>query len=250
VMRRVLSRFVQAFVTVSDDLRRWLTNVVGIPAAKVTRICNGVDTERFRPPQPGEPSPLPSDVFDERVLVIGSVTRFSAIKDPLNLVEAFIRVRNSGLESAKALRLLMIGDGDLRERALRRLEDSGHARAAWLPGSRSDIPELLRSMDLFVLGSLREGISNTILEAMATGLPVIASATGGNPELIVAGETGALVPPGDSAGVAAAIDAYARDPALCARHGRAARARAVAEFSIAAMLAGYQRLYDHTLAEA
>ncbi len=106
----------------------------------------------------------------------------------------------------------------------------------------------MRGMDVFVLGSLREGISNTILEAMASGLPVIATATGGNAELVATGETGALVPPGDSAALASAITAYAADSALRTRHGQNARARAVAEFSIAAMLASYQALYDHTLA--
>lgn len=247
VMRRVLSRFVQAFVTVSEELRRWLVTVVGIPERKVTRITNGVDTEKFRPAQTGEPSPLPPSVFGPGCVVIGSVTRFAAIKDPLNLVEAFIAARGSGEPGTAALRLLMVGDGDLRATALARLEQAGFAAEAWLPGSRNDVPALLRSMHVFVLGSLREGISNTILEAMASGLPVIATDTGGNTELVAPGETGALVPPANPAALAAAITAYGRDASLQKRHGQLARERVVAQFSIAAMLANYQNLYDHAL---
>jgi sugar transferase (PEP-CTERM/EpsH1 system associated) len=250
VMRQVLSRFVQAFVTVSDDLRRWLVAVVGIPERKVTRIANGVDTEKFRPARAGEPSALPAGMFGPDAVVIGSVTRFAAIKDPLNLVEAFIAARSSAAPGAAALRLVMVGDGELRAAALARLEHARLARDAWLPGSSNDVAALLRSMHVFVLGSLREGISNTILEAMASGLPVIATSTGGNTELVTPAETGMLVPPGDAAALAAAIGDYGRDASLRSRHGRLARERAVAQFSIAAMLANYQKLYDHNLTTA
>jgi sugar transferase (PEP-CTERM/EpsH1 system associated) len=244
-VRRFFARFVRAYVAVSQDLERWLTQAVGIPAARVQHICNGVDTERFRPARAGEPRALPAAIFGAENVVIGSVTRFSTIKDPLNLVEAFIRLR--ARPEGEALRLVMIGDGELHAPALARLEEAGVAGFAWLPGSLGDVPKLLRAMDVFVLGSLREGISNTILEAMASGLPVVATATGGNAELVRDGETGALVPPGDSRALANAIGAYAASPPLRRRHGEAARARAVAEFSIARMLAQYRALYERNL---
>ena len=246
-LRRVASKLVQTFVTVSEDLRGYLITVVGIPPKKVTRISNGVDTDRFRPRAEDEPSVLPVRIFGANTVVVGSVTRFAPIKDPLNLVEAFIRLRAATAERGRELRLCMIGDGELRAQALARLTEAGAADAAWLPGGRDDIPALLRSMDVFVLGSLREGISNTVLEAMASGLPVVATATGGNLELVTPGETGALVPPADAAALAEAIAAYVVDPALSARHGRSARDRAVRQFSIAAMVASYRRLYDHCL---
>jgi glycosyltransferase involved in cell wall biosynthesis len=112
-----------------------------------------------------------------------------------------------------------------------------------LPGSRDDIPQLLRSLDVFVLGSLREGISNTVLEAMATGLPVVASASGGNLELIEDKATGRLVKPASSEELAAVLLDYARDEKLRAAHGRAARARAEREYSLDRMLTDYQSLY-------
>ncbi len=245
-LRRSLSHLVHTFVTVSEELRQWMVRVVGIPAAKVVRICNGVDTAKFHPREGGEIGvQLPAEMRVDGSAVIGSVTRFAAIKDPLNVVNAFIRVQQEPVGSL--LRLLMVGDGELRAEALRRLEASGAAAATWLPGSRDDIPELLRSMDVFVLGSLREGISNTVLEAMASGLPVIATATGGNGELVDSGRTGVLVPPGDTAALADAIRGYAADAELRARHGKQARQRAVEQFSIAGMVDNYRRLYDQLI---
>ena len=246
LLRQAMSHLVHTFVTVSEELRQWMVRVVGIPAAKVVRICNGVDTARFHPREGGDSGvQLPAGMSVDGSAVIGSVTRFAAIKDPLNLINAFIRVRQEPVGSLA--RLLMVGDGELRAEALTRLEASGAAAAAWLPGSRDDIPELLRSMHVFVLGSLREGISNTVLEAMASGLPVIATDTGGNGELVDAGRTGVLVPPGDTAALADAIRAYVADPELRVRHGKQARERAVEQFSIAGMVDNYRRLYDQLI---
>ena len=97
------------------------------------------------------------------------------------------------------------------------------------------------------MSSLGEGISNTILEAMASGLPVVATAVGGNPELVSPGKTGMLVPPADHERMAQALLAYARDPARMAREGQAARAEVEARFSLEAMVAGYLRVYDGLL---
>jgi sugar transferase (PEP-CTERM/EpsH1 system associated) len=247
ILRRVFSLFVNGFVTVSEDLRCWLVGSVGISASKVTRICNGVDIGRFRPSEQGEsPSrPVRDRFHDGRAVVVGSVTRFSPIKDPLNLVEAFIRLR--GDPGGAGARLAMIGDGPLREAALARLQEAGVAEFAWLPGSRDDVPELLRGMDVFVLGSLREGISNTILEAMASGLPVVATATGGNNELVLHGLTGMLVETGNPNALAEAIAAYVAARGLRAQHGARARERVVSQYSVATMIDDYRRLYKSRL---
>jgi glycosyltransferase involved in cell wall biosynthesis len=123
------------------------------------------------------------------------------------------------------------------------LAESGNASVAWLPGSRDDVAALMRAMDVFVLGSLREGISNTVLEAMASGLPVVASAVGGNLELIQNQTTGVLTPPGDSAAIAQVLLHYAREPQRRLEHGRQARERAEREYSLRRMLADYENLY-------
>jgi len=137
----------------------------------------------------------------------------------------------------------MIGEGPLRAEAEARLIAAGLGADSWLPGARDDIPELMREFDLFVLGSRREGISNTILEAMSSGLPIIATATGGNGELVADGETGRLVQPGSPVELAHALLDYARDATLRQAHGLAGRRRALSEFSLRRMLEDYATLY-------
>ena len=137
-------------------------------------------------------------------MIVGTVGRVEAIKDQLTLVRAFLHLINIDADARARLRLTVIGDGALREEARQLISAAGAESLAWLPGERNDIPELMRGMDLFVLPSLREGISNTILEAMASGIPVVATRIGGNPELVVEGETGMLVPPSDPIAMASA----------------------------------------------
>jgi sugar transferase (PEP-CTERM/EpsH1 system associated) len=240
-LRRMLNPTIDRFVTVSRELEQWLVQNVGIQAAKVQRICNGVNTDVFKPRVSRERQLLPVERFPQQSIVVGSVTRFQEIKDPLNLVRGFIAARRD--PRGQALRLLMIGDGSLRAPAQALLEEAGESANAWLPGSRDDVAALLGEMDVFALSSRREGISNTVLEAMASGVPVVASATGGNLELIEDGRTGMLVPPADSEAIARALLSYASDDGLRERHGHAARARAEREYSLRRMLSDYENLY-------
>ncbi len=157
-----------------------------------------------------------------------------------------MRLHEQAGESA-GLRLVIVGEGVHREVCQGLLDAAGLAARAWLPGNRNDTAELLRALDLFVLPSLGEGISNTILEAMATGLPVVASRVGGNPELVQEGVTGTLFPVGDSAALAGILGDYARDPGRRAREGEAARRRVEREFVLERMAAAYQSVYDKLL---
>lgn len=242
-IRKAFNPMIHQFVAVSQDIEQWLKTMVGLRAAKVRRICNGVDVARFHERSGTQQQVLPKEHFPAGCVVVGSATRFSGIKDPMNLARAFVQVRERLGAGGPDVRLLMIGDGELKGEVEQYLATASQAHAAWLPGNRDDVAELLRGMDIFVLGSKREGISNTILEAMASGLPVVASATGGNLELVLPGQTGELVEQGNSAALAAAILRYVQDPALRARHGSAARERAVREYSIERMLAEYRSMY-------
>jgi sugar transferase (PEP-CTERM/EpsH1 system associated) len=241
-IRRLLNPMIDRFIVVSRDLERWMGGRVGIDASKIVRICNGVDTNLFRPASRESRQMLPPEWRASGAIVVGSVLRFSEIKDPLNLVRAFIQARANPM--GDTLRLLMVGDGDLRIKAIELLSQAGALASAWLTGSRDDIPELLRAMDVFVLGSRREGISNTLLEAMASGLPVIATATGGNLELVVDGISGRLVPCGDAPALAGAMLEYVQGAELRAAHGQAARDLAERRYSLATMIRDYSHLYD------
>ena len=116
-------------------------------------------------------------------------------------------------------------------------------------GARDDVAALMAAFDVFVLPSLGEGISNTILEAMACGLPVVATRVGGNPEL-VAPETGRLVPSADPGALCGALQDYLRDPQLRRTHGREARRRTETRFALPAMIGRYHSLYMELLARA
>jgi sugar transferase (PEP-CTERM/EpsH1 system associated) len=242
-VRRLFDPFVHRFVTVSRDLQEWLVQRVGIRPAKVRQICNGVDTQRFEQAASAARQRLPADYFPPGCCIVGSVTRLTDIKDPLNLVRAWLAVRGPLAAQGHDLRLALIGDGPLRGAIEAEIRAAGAERFVWLAGSRDDVADLLRSLDIFALSSLREGISNTVLEAMATGLPVIASATGGNLELIEDGVTGTLTPPGDSAALARALRSYVEDPAKRAAHGAAARRRAERMYSLSGMMNRYRELY-------
>ena len=249
-LRRAFRPLVRHYIPLSRDLENYLREDVGVPSAKLTQIYNGVDAERFHPAHGGR-APVPLAGFVPRqALVIGAVGRLQTVKDQLNLVRAFVLLLQARPEMTASLRLLIIGDGPLRREAQSLLEKAGAASLAWLPGARDDIPELMRAMDVFVLPSLAEGISNTILEAMATGLPVIATDVGGNGELVVDGETGFLVPAARPQDLADAIARYVNDAELRRRHGHGGRERVEREFSMEAMVARYVAIYEAQLQRA
>ena len=138
----------------------------------------------------------------------------------------------------------MVGEGRLLEQARAELSDAGLLDRAWLPGPRDDVPDILRMLDVFVLPSLAEGISNTLLEAMASGRPAVATAVGGNVELVVDGGTGTVVPPSDPLAMAEALARYAQDADLVRGHGANARRRVEEHFSLDMMVGRYAALYD------
>jgi sugar transferase (PEP-CTERM/EpsH1 system associated) len=242
-MRRLYRPFVTHQVALSRDLAHYLVDRVGVPRAQVSQIYNGVDAERFHPAE--RRLPIAGCPFDGAGLwIVGTVGRMQTVKDPQNLVRAFVRALAIDPALRARLRLVMVGDGALYAEVNAMLARAGVQDLAWLPGERDDVADVLRGLDAFVLPSLAEGISNTILEAMASGLPVIATDVGGNAELVVGGSTGELVPAADAEALARAIVAQARDPGAARAAGRAARQRVLGAFSLDAMVDGYRRLYD------
>jgi sugar transferase (PEP-CTERM/EpsH1 system associated) len=249
-LRRAYRHLVQRYIPLSADLENYLRLRVKVKEARIVRIYNGVDTTVFQAPAHGR-QPLPVDGLSAPgTVVIGTVGRMQAVKDPLNLVRAFVQLSRRHDVEHEQLRLVMIGDGPLRREALDELAAAGLAGRAWLPGARDDIAALLRCLDIFVLPSRAEGISNTILEAMASALPVVATRVGGNAELVAEGICGALVPSEDPVALADAIATYVHDPALRCLHGRTGRERVEQAFGIEGMIKKYVQVYDTILQSA
>ena len=182
LLRKTVNPFVSHYTAVSNDLTQWLGRLVGND--RVVRICNGVDIHKFYP-RVGPRLPVgPEGFVRPGTIVVGTVGRMETVKDQITLARAFLHLVQTDPEAREHLRLVMIGDGPLREESQKLLGVAGAGDLVWLPGERADIPEIMRVLDLFVLPSIAEGISNTILEAMASGLPVVATRVGGNPELV------------------------------------------------------------------
>ena len=233
-LRRLCRPVIHVFVAMSKDIAQWLVTSVGVNPRKIRQLYNGVDTERFFP----RTVALGSDE-----IVIGTVGRLDAVKNHEGLIVAFQSLLAGLPDQASRLRLVIAGDGPLRQRLQEVARDAGIGGQVSFPGVTHDVPSILRGFDVFVLPSVNEGISNTILEAMASSLPVVAARVGGNPELVESGRTGTLYDPSVSAALGDALKTYLLDPNLRRAHGSAGRDRVERHFSLSAMVSGYEALY-------
>jgi sugar transferase (PEP-CTERM/EpsH1 system associated) len=238
-IRRACRPVIHRYVPMSQDIARWLEASVGVDAGRVRQLYSGVDVERFCP---ASDYPLTANRYP---LVLGTVGRLDPVKNHSSLLAAVASLAARFPD----LRLTLVGDGPLRASLEAQAASLGLTDRITFTGARSDTPDLMRSFDVFALPSINEGISNTILEAMAAGLPVVAGRVGGNPELVVDGVSGRLYDPAGRKALEQALLPYLTDPALRRAHGKAARDRVVQNFSLDAMIARYQSLYDELLAE-
>jgi sugar transferase (PEP-CTERM/EpsH1 system associated) len=250
LLRRAAQPFVSNYIAVSRDLETWLRQVIGVPPHKLHQIYNGVDSVKFHPRAGKRPDVLPPGFADDGTVVFGSVGRMAEVKDYPTLTRALIELARQYPDAARHARLAIVGEGPARATCLDLLQQAGLADRTWLPGERHDIADTMQAFGVFVLPSKNEGISNTILEALASGLPVIATAVGGNVELVADGVNGTLVQPGDVPGLAQALLAYVGGPQASSRlaaQGRHARRQAEQRFSIPAMAEAYSAVYELTL---
>ncbi len=246
-LRRGYRPFVHHYVALSRDLDAYLQSKVGIAPQRVAQICNGVDIELFHPAQSGRDRIEGCPFTGASLWLAGTVGRMQSVKAQTLLARAFIRALQLQPALKQRLRLVMVGEGPLRAQAQALLNAAGVADLAWLPGERQDVPDVMRGLNGFVLPSLAEGISNTILEAMASGLPVLASNVGGNSDLVVSGQTGQIVQSADIEALAASLVRLAAAPAAAAAMGRAGRMVCEQRFSLPVMVAAYQGLYNRLL---
>lgn len=237
--------FVHHYFALSRDLASYLQDKVHVPQARITQVYNGVDVTCFVPPPGGVREVITGCPFGSpQHWLVGTVGRMQRVKDQTNLARAFALALQQEPALRERLRLVLVGDGPLREECVSILRSAGVLDLAWLPGERSDVADVLRGLNCFVLPSLAEGISNTILEAMATSLPVIATDVGGNADLVVHGQTGQVIPSNDSDALAQSLLSMASRPDAARVMGAAGRQRVQERFSLHAMVATYQGIYD------
>jgi sugar transferase (PEP-CTERM/EpsH1 system associated) len=230
-LHRCLSRLVREYICVSEPLKLWLQDQVGV-RKPVNQIYNGVDTASYRP---GDGKCIRQKLgLSPQTFVVGIVASLNPIKDHQTLIRAFNRLHQ---QEPKTI-LLIVGDGPDREK----LEAHANSGVLFL-GNRTDVPVIMRALDVFVLSSVNEGISNTLLEAMSSGVPVVATSVGGNPEIVVDGVTGRLFPAGNSDALTSILLNYFRTPDLRYEHGCRGRERAVAHFSIRSMVDSYESVW-------
>lgn len=218
----------------SHLLKEFLTSRYGLPPSRITVVPNGVDTDFFHPNPNGRPPGPP---------VLLSVARLVPDKDHDTLLQAFgpLAQRHPGAE------LWLVGNGPRKPALEQKVQDLGlPGRVKFFPGNQ-DLRPLYHQADLFVLSSREEALPNVILEAMAAGLPVVATRVGGVPEAVVSEATGLLVSPRDANGLAAALGRLLDDPEAGRTMGRQGRQRVLDHFSFAAMVSRHEEVWTRLL---
>lgn len=215
----------------------------GLPPHKVAVIYNGVDLDRFEG-EPVTPSLTKSELgIPFHHAVVGLLARLEPQKDPVT----FLRAAAILVKKCPTISCLVIGGGSLQSELEREARAMGLGDRVTFTGPRRDVARLLAVCDVSVMSSVKEGMSNTVMESMAAGKPMVATRVGGNAELIADGETGFLVPTRDPAALADAIERILEDPPLAKSMGQRARARIEQEFSVRAMVRSTERLYEEAL---
>ena len=240
-LRRLAFELADRVFSVSYQLRDFYAQRTGFPGRRVEVIHNGVDQARFFRSTDTRERTRATLGIAPCEFCIGCVGNLTPVKDHITLLQAMDKFSREYDD----WRLLFVGDGPEYPRLL----EFVNARPGWAErvlflGRRTNVPELLNAMDVYVLPSLSEGICNSLLEAMAAGLPVIASETGGNPEVAVNQESGLLFPVGDTAALAGHLLSLRGQSDLRMRLGLGALSRVQREFSIDAMVESYARLYE------
>ena len=234
---------VDRIVAISEGVKKVLVDD-GLDPDRIEVIHSGIDPRPFHPDDSG------ADVrrelgLSERAPVIGCVAHFADHKAHRDLVEAAVRVAAASPES----RFLLVGDGELRPAIERQIKELGLEKHFRLTGFRTDVPRLISAMDIVVLSSRQEGMGTSLLDAMASAKPVVATRTGGIPEIVEDGVNGRLVPPRDPGAMAEALLGLIGSPDDRTRMGTAGRAKVLDRFSAHSMVSATEALYLKILSD-
>lgn len=238
---KVIAFFTDAVICDSQNVADFMIRKQKMTPSKIQVILNGIDLRLFR--QSIKRVEITSELGLNGKFVIGNVARLVQVKDHETLINAFEKVRK---EVPHAV-LILIGDGSLRTDLERIIAHKGLTDCVLITGFKNDVTDYLSVMDIFVLSSLSEGLSLSLLEAMAAGKPVVATAVGGNTEVVVDRKTGFLVPPKNPHELANAILRIAKDPEMGIMMGREGCKRVCEIFNIDTMTQEYLKIYERVL---
>lgn len=231
-------RLVDQVVAVSSNLNDMLVERIKAPRRKLVTIINGIATDMFA--QRPRPATLVREFgVPPECRVIGTVARLDEVKDQLSMIRAFeIVCRRVG-----DCRLFLVGDGPLRDELTAYINQQNLQSRVIITGQRNDVPDFLNLFDVFVLSSLSEGTSISLLEAMASGVPPVVTRVGGNPDIVEHGVEGLVVEPRDPEALADAITKLLSERELHERFAKKCMAKAERDYSIARMVRSYCRMY-------
>lgn len=246
-LRHLLNRYLAGrtyrITAGSTEVRRDILRHDRVPADKVVLLPNAIDLARTESSlTPAEARLRLGCAADDRV--IGTVGRLEEQKGQRHLLDAFALLRAAPEFSGAGLKLLIVGDGRLRDALRAQAEALGIADACRFPGTIGELGDVYRAIDIFVMPSLWEGLSLAMLEAMAAGLPMVATEVGGAREVLGDDRYGKVVPPGDAAALAAAIRALLNDPTGRGELAAAGAARVREHYSVAALARQLTSLYE------
>ena len=244
LIRRAAYAAADAVFTVTSDLRDYHARQAGVRSSRITVIPNGVDSERFTPRQQATSASRAALGLPKNSFLIGTVGRLVAIKDQALLIRAAQALADCGRNVSVAL----AGDGPERSNLAALAAQLSFSDHVHFLGASKNVPEFLNALDVFVLPSVSEGMSNTLLEAMSSGLPIVATSVGGNPELIENQVSGLLFPAGDAARLIEHLSFLAEDSERRRDLGTKARERILDRFRLDAMLNSYRNLYQSLVA--
>jgi glycosyltransferase involved in cell wall biosynthesis len=244
LLEQVTQRITDRLIVVSPrDIQKGLADGIATPEKYVT-IRSGIELARFQQPARPREAVRAELGIPLGTVVVGTVTRLSPQKAPLDLLAAAAQVA----AHRQDVHFVIVGDGPLRAEVEARVVASGLAECVHLTGLRRDVADLMHSFDVFALTSLWEGLPRVLPQAMAAGLPIVATGVDGNAEAVQDGVNGFLTPPGDPHAMATALLQLLEGPALSERMGQAGRARAV-EFDVHKMVSDIAALYETLLRE-
>jgi glycosyltransferase involved in cell wall biosynthesis len=244
LLEQITQHITDKLIVVSPlNTEKGLADGIGTPDKYVT-IRSGIELDRFQHPTRLREAVRAELGIPSAASVVGTVTRLSAQKAPLDFVAAAAAVA----EQCPDVHFVIVGDGPLRADVEARVAALGLTERVHLTGLRRDVPDLMYSFDIFALSSLWEGLPRVLPQAMAAGLPIVATAVDGNAEAVTDGVNGLLTPPGDPQAMASALLRLLEEPALARKMGETGRAGAE-EFSARKMVSDIAALYEALLAE-